>query len=194
MNTPTTMTRTLRLGLLLVGLLLVLPTASGCLEPLAAPPTLADARDTTGSKDTGDNSWPAGFVAETDTAEVDEGGRELSFFNGLVTLDVPAGTVSEPTQITLRREIFEVDGVDLVGYIWGPHGIPINPAARLTIAALTDYVPPGVDPRNAQLFVVRDGKLEALGSPTAAEVAEPLLQLSGDLNMLLPVVIGPLAE
>ena len=153
----------------------------------ATPPPTTD----TGDPTTGDD-WPPPLEEEKDFAEITTDGERLELLDGEVTLDIPAGALEIGTLIEITKSVVDVNGVDLVGYIWGPHGMPIDPVARITIKAPTDEIPPWItNPRQARLFVERDGGLTQLPNQDDAKPGDFTVDFSADLSVLGTVVIGP---
>lgn len=139
------------------------------------------------------SEWPGEVKTISDEADVDTSGGTIQLLQGDVTLEIPNGALVDKVKITVTRQAMSVRGVEVIGYIWGPHGIPIDPVARVTIrVARTDIPPWIVDPEEARLYVVRaDDSVEVLGGATAVS-SGPSVVLEADMGALETLFIGPL--
>lgn len=77
----------------------------------------------------------------SDSCEADDKGGTCTFFGGEVVLELVAGALDGPQTISIRRAIVSLNDGDWIGYVWGPHGLPIDPPANVTVTVASDAVP-----------------------------------------------------
>ena len=136
--------------------------------------------------DTSDGS----VLLPIDTTLVDAAGGTFTFLDGQIVLEVPEGAFESPIELTVERTTVSVDGVDLVGYIWGPYGKPIDPVARVTVrAALSDVLAVANDPEEAGLYALYEGLLGPLDN-LSVSTSEETVAFSADLGVLETIVIA----
>jgi len=82
---------------------------------------------------------PVSLRAE-DQCDYDDKSGSCSFFDGELVLNFAPDALGGPLVITVTRDTLRVGGVSLVGYVWGPHGQPIDPAAEVVVTIPRDYV------------------------------------------------------
>lgn len=104
-----------------------------------------------------DRPWPPELEEETDTFTVGPEGGSFDLLGGEVLLDVPPGSFPQTTDVQVGRKLVDLHGETVVGYIWGPHGTPVDPPANLTVRAPVEYVPAGAEHEGSLgLFLVLD--------------------------------------
>jgi len=136
--------------------------------------------------------WPPAVSSGSDSAEVTPAGGEVDFFSGQLTLDVPADALKENTSITVERRLIESGGVELVGYIWGPHGKPIDPPADLTVLVDAAWIPPNTSLSRTGLLLVDGEKVTALQGTQAVQQDGGRVLITGKLDTLGTIAIGPI--
>lgn len=158
----------------------------------------SDASTTTGdgstghggdAEDTGGDDWPPEIESTTETGTFSGESSELTFFDGNVVLKLDAGALPADFDIEVTQRLVTVGDLELVGYVWGPHGKPIDPAAQLSISVPVDHIAPGVALTTAKLVTENDGALVALDG-ASAKIEGGRLLLSGELGALETVLIG----
>lgn len=185
-----------RSGLVLA---VALVLGSACLEPAGGD------GDAEHGGQTGDDAWsgggeggggwpPDGITPDKQTRTVGEAGGTLTWFGGVVRLVVPPGAVPAETEIDCSFEVVMVGDVPLVGYVWGPHGMPLDPPAELVIEVPADFAPPHLDDaRDAGLYLVTGELLTPVqGLETTLDGGN--LVLRGKLDSLGTLAIGPVPD
>ena len=162
------------------------------------PPTRTDLgpnqTDTDARPDASQNvDWNPTVMRETQSVEVDAQTEEASLFDGELVLTFSPGTFEDPVILEVTRNLVDVRGVNLIGYIWGPHGLPIEPAATISIRHNKDALPPWLaSPQHARLFSydAETAQLAALTKQTV-EADEVTVTISAELSELSTIVVGP---
>ena len=168
---------------LFVALIAGLLAAGGCLEVGNGSGTGSDAAAGDGSSTRRSN--------QRDSVVVGPDGGAFQLLGGEVALNVPKGTLKEVVTVTLERAPVQVRGVELVGYIWGPHGMPIDPAARIDVRMSRQALVHGVDPVQAGLFRVDSSGDSLVALENAARQIDPIwVTYTADLAELGTVVVG----
>lgn len=170
------------------------PVAPTPATDLGSPPVDSAAHDAgTAAEDTLPlSTWPPQLATEEDSAEVDSTGGEVSLLDGEIVLLIPPGAFEDGTILNVKRQLVTANAMEWVGYIWGRHGKPIRPNARLTVRARAAWVPPGTALVDARLALLRNGAVEFL--PEGLASASPdgdSVTLRGNLGELGDVVIAP---
>ena len=165
-------------------------------QPIEGSDTTDGSDATTGSdstETTDGQAWPPALQTETDEAAVENDDTSVNLLGGEAVLDF-SGTDLSGTTITIARRLVDMgDGVELVGYIWGPHGVPIDPSARVSFILKRSWLPPGATPETAELLLVPDGGLPTpLPNQSSSAVGNDQVRLSGDLSALGTIAIGPI--
>ena len=100
------------------------------------------------------DGWPPTIEFATDETPVGPAGGLFELLDGEITVKVAAGVFPISTKITVQRSLISVGGVDLVGYIWGRHGIPLRPPNRLTVRVPTEWLHPATSVETVRLYTV----------------------------------------
>ena len=162
------------------------------------PPARTDASpnktDTGPRSDTsGNQDWLPSVTRETETVEVDAKAEEATLFDGEVVLTFSLSTFEDPVILEVTRNLVDVRGVNLVGYIWGPHGLPIEPAATVSIRQAKEDLPPWLtSAQEARLFSF-DADTAQL-TPLAKQKVEDdgvTVTITAELSELSTIVVGP---
>jgi hypothetical protein len=136
-----------------------------------------------------DGVGPDGGPADTDACVLDDLGGTCTLLGGEVVLVVPAGALAERTTLDVTRQIVRAQGQDLVGYVWGPHGMPIDPVATVTVTVPEELLPS--PPESAELVAFDDPAVVPLSNQTLQRVATRTWELTGEVKALLPTLIAP---
>ncbi len=182
---------TARVGALVGALAFGAGGLGACVE-IENPEDPGDAGDASGAGDSAGSDAPASpDVRAADEATAGPEGADLTLLGGEVRLTIPAGAFDQTVDLQVTRDLVTVgDRTELLGYIWGPHGLPIEPPARLTVTlALERWPSDAGDPSSARLYRERDGQLEPL-TGAAVTVDAVRVVVSGDLPVLGTVVVS----
>ncbi len=120
-----------------------------------------------------------------DSCTYDDQGGTCSWFGGELVLSFVAGALGGPQTITVTREVVRIGGTDLIGYVWGPHGHPIDPAAEVTVTVPFDYLPGA--PSALATWDESNPPAELSGGSVGASMERYVL--TGDLRVLNTLVI-----
>ena len=143
--------------------------------------------------DTSSVDWPPAVSPTTGAATFDEAGATEALLGAEATLTIPAGALTEETVVDVTRALVDVQGVELVGYIWGPHGMPIDPPATLTVEVDTSWIPPGIAPIDARLLFWDKDKQEATELPDGKAIVNgSRVTMTAPLTELGVIAIGPI--
>jgi len=151
-----------------------------------------DATDTDDSATGDDDPWPPEISKETDTAEVTPEGGAISFLDGEITLEIQAGAFEDALTLSVTRKLVSVDEGSYVGYIWGRHGMPIDPPAHVIVRVSATWAPPGTTAVDAVLSKLGNDGPEPLANAESAPTPQDTITLQGDLRALEAILIaGP---
>jgi hypothetical protein len=152
-------------------------------------PNAADAPSSDGES----VDWPPLIEPASDSGGIDSSGGTLTLLGGEVSLTFPDGAIADPTTITVDRKLVSASSVELVGYIWGPHGRPIEPSATLSITVDTRWIPPTATDDTVGLLLIDGETVTALESQTVTFLdGGTRVTLTAQLDTLATIAIGPI--
>ena len=120
------------------------------------------------------------------TCTSDDDGSPCEFLDGEVVLKLTAGALGGRMTLTLEKQAIRIDGQDYVGYVWGPHGHPIDPAAEVIVT--TDQRAPAGAKLTLGNWNGTDSIVE-LAELSLADGPDGTTILSGRLDILQTLVI-----
>jgi hypothetical protein len=153
-----------------------------CFEPT---PGGGDAEDRPDGAGTGWTAPDLEPLSESVTITLEAG--SFSLFGGELVVTVAAGTVTQPLQITVLRDLVAVRGTDTIGYVWGPY-TRFTPSVRLRVSLPASMLPAGAAGRSdLGLYALEGTTTTALANPEVS-IGDPIV-LEADLGESATVVV-----
>ena len=110
-----------------------------------------------------------------------------SLLDGEVILEFSDDSLRDQ-RITIERALVDFQGQAVIGYIWGPHGLPIDPPANLTVTLATTELA-SEKPDNFRLLYLTDDGAKPLDQ-TDPILGEGMITFRAQLTTLSDMVVA----
>ncbi|MEC8024234.1 MAG: hypothetical protein VX223_09895 [Myxococcota bacterium] len=110
-----------------------------------------------------------------------------SLLDGEIILEFTDDTLRDQ-RITVERSLVDFRGQVVIGYIWGPHGLPIDPPANLTVTLSTSELTSEKPDTFRLLYLTDDGPKPLV--QTDPTLTEDIITFRAQLTTLIDTVVA----
>jgi len=139
-------------------------------------------------------NWPPKIEVKEECHEIDKDGGSFDYLDGQCELVMPRDTMPDDTDVCATRALIDASSdLDLIGYVWGPHGVPLDPPATIRVRVPVSWVPREAKTLEDAVLTTKDddGNYQLIDATAPAPIIKDgMITLEATVTKTTPVMVG----